>query len=240
MRHPRLFLLILLASLICCWSWNVRAQSVDRSLVEKEINDLYAQIRSKENLFLAPSPEDHATFSEYLNQSDKGIIRLLPREKYDNKLSIRGGGAYYSFVRLTHEYGYGSDIELSREEFSVGFAGYDFGFLIDVGALSLEEITLEHPALKFLTTFTPALVEPEIRAQQRQSGQGIQAGEFNYTRRVPVKVGHAYLLRSIDYDTSDVIVAFQALRQEADGSVVLIWKMLKKLSPPKPERPKQN
>ena len=100
MNRSRLFLLISVASLVCCWTWNARAQSVDRSQVEKEINDLYAQIRNKENLFLAPSSEDQATFSEYLNQPDKGIIRLLPREKYDNKLFIRGGGAYYSFTRL--------------------------------------------------------------------------------------------------------------------------------------------
>lgn len=240
MTFSRFCLGIALLVIVCGCSLAGRAQSVDRAQIDKEIKELYEQIKVKESLLLAPSPTDQTAFAEYLNSSDKGLIRLLPREKYDRKLSVRGGGAYYSFVQLTHEYGYGSDIQLSQDEFSVGFAGFDFGFLIDVGDLPFEEVTLEHPAVGFLISFTPALIKPEVRAQQRQSGEGVRAGEFNYKNRLPVKVGHDYLVRSISYDRSDVIVAFHVVRQDADGSVVLIWKTLKKLSPPKPERPKQN
>lgn len=237
LRHCSVFLLL---SLSCICPVIAQTQPVDRTQIEKEINELYEQIKFKEKLFLAPSPEDQEIHVGYLNQSDKGLIRLLPREKYDGKLSVRGGGAYYSFTRLTHEYGYGSDIELSQDRFSVGFAGYDFGFLIDLGKLPLEEVTLEHPGLKFPLNFTPPLTEPEIRAQQRQCGNGLQTGEFSYRSYLAVTVGHTYALRSVSYDRSDALVALQVVRQDGDGSVVLIWKMLKTFTAPKPERKSQS
>ena len=73
---------------------------------------------------------------------------MLPREVYESEvykknrktLTIRGGGAYYSFARLTHEYGYGSDLSLDSGYLSVGFAGADYGMMIDLGDVSLDEI----------------------------------------------------------------------------------------------------
>jgi len=66
---------------------------------------------------LAPSDEDRANYANLLAQHNTGLIRLLPRQdnlaKNANAVKIRGGGAYYSFAFLTHEYGYGSDLELS-------------------------------------------------------------------------------------------------------------------------------
>jgi hypothetical protein len=49
---------------------------------------------------------------------------------------------------------------------------------------------------------------------------------------LPAAAGRTYALRSIVYEESDVLVAFRLLRQDADGSVVLLWKILKKY--PKP------
>lgn len=217
-----------------------QAQSVDRAQVEKEIDALWSQIKAKEPLLFEVSPEDKERHAEFLAQSDAGIIRLLPRERFDGKLKTRGGGSYYSFTRLTNEYGRGVDIGLEQNHFNVGFYGISFGFLADLGVMPLQEVTLEHPSLKFLLNFAPALTEPEIRVQQRQSGEGIKEGGFSYRSHVPAQVGHTYVLRSIDYDNADVLVALQVLRQDEDGSLVLIWKMLKKLPTPKFERPKQN
>ena len=85
------------------------AQSQDRAQIEKEIEVLREQLRQKEEQlgqkeleFLAPSPEDRAQFAEFLLQPDTGLARLLPREKYREKLNIREGGAYFSFTRLSH------------------------------------------------------------------------------------------------------------------------------------------
>jgi hypothetical protein len=240
MRFFRFLSIFLLAGVVCICSLCGQAQSVDRAQVEKEIDALWDQIKAKEPLLFEVSSEDKERHAEFLARPETGIIRLLPRERFDGKLKIRGGGAYYSFSRLTHEYGYGVDIGLERDHFQVGFYGYSFGFFAEAGLASLDEVTLDHPALKFLLNFSPALTESEIRIQQRQAGEGIKAGEFSYRSRAPVNVGHTYVLRSIDYDKTDVLIAFQVLRRDEDGSVVLIWKILKKFSPPRPERPKQN
>jgi len=88
------------------------AQSENRSKTIKEIASLSKQLDEKTKLFLSPSAEDLAAFAEFLKQPNTGLIRILPSGLYEDRRTIRGGGAYYSLTRLTHEYGYGSDIEL--------------------------------------------------------------------------------------------------------------------------------
>ncbi|HEY7182885.1 MAG TPA: hypothetical protein VIC84_15755 [Blastocatellia bacterium] len=217
----------------------ILAQSVDRASLEKQIGSLYEEIREKEREFIAVDPDDTAKYAEFLKQTDTGIFRLAPREKYDGKLSIRGGGAYYSFTRLTHEYDYGSDIELSQGNFSVGFAGLDFGFLVIIDDTPLDSVTLEHPGLKFLLSFVPASVEPEIREQQRSSSYGIEANGFTYRRSAAALVNTTYALRSIDYSGADILVAFRVVRRDADGSMILTWKKLKSFQSPHYERNEQ-
>ena len=209
----------------------------DRGKLEKEIEALRKQLREKEELFLSVSEEDRARFAEFLKQPDTGIIRLLPREKYQDKTMIRGGGAYYSFTRLTHEYGYGSDIELQQGRFSVGFAGADFGFICDIGSAPIEQVTLDHPAVHFPLTFAAPTTEPEARQHQRLSSTGFNAAGFYYDNDVVVFESRTYILRSINYGASDVLIVFRAIREDSDGSMVLLWKRLKKFSTPRLERP---
>jgi len=51
-----------------------------------------------------------------------------------------GGGAYYSFVRRSHEYT-SVDIELDEQGlFRVGFAGADYGFFVSLGRGEIQGI----------------------------------------------------------------------------------------------------
>src|SRR5687768_18256278 len=87
-------------------------QSDSRAGLLKELETKRAELAKLETQFLSPSDEDRAAFATLLNQPNTGLIRLLPRESFGevpnqpSKLKIRGGGAYYYFVRLTHESGY--------------------------------------------------------------------------------------------------------------------------------------
>ena len=139
---------------------------------------------------------------------------------------------YYSFARLTHEYGYGSDIELQQNRFSVGFAGADFGFLTRLGKVAIEEVTLDHPAAQFLSTFTAPTAEPGARDQQKRAAAGFDVNGFTYKDSVPFKRKNSYLLRSIGYRVSDLLVGFRIVTQDDDGSVVIVWKILKKFPMP--------
>jgi len=70
-----------------------------------------AELEALEQQFLAPSAADLEIFANLLRQPNTGLIRLLPREKYEsdstqtNKktLTMRGGGAYYYKERIPLE-----------------------------------------------------------------------------------------------------------------------------------------
>jgi hypothetical protein len=217
---------------------NAFAQTESQEDLLKQIEAKRADLAVLENKLLAPTAEDTAAYTEFLKQEDTGLIRLLPREKYDetpNKmtLTVRGGGAYYSFVRLTHAYGYGSDIELSQGYLSVGFAGADYGIISVSGAVSLDEISLEHPSAFYLAAYKPADTEPQARIEQRRFATGETTDGIKYSCRVKAEVGMTYVLRSIDYDRSDLLVALKVIRQDTDGSLIIAWKLLKKYATPK-------
>jgi hypothetical protein len=210
-----------------------RAQADERERAAAEVESLREQIRLREQTLLSVPAEDRERHAEFLAQPDTGLVRLLPRERWDGLLSTRGGGAYYSFTRLTHEYGHGSDLSLEQGSLSVGFAGANFGFMLNLGDAPLETLSAEAEAVRFMASFQTPEPEPEARKAQRQfAGAGAQSGQWTYKDRLPVVAGSTYALRSVNYNASDVLVAFRVLRKEADGSVVLLWKILRKY--PKP------
>ena len=215
-------------------SITVCAQSESRDQLLSQIEAKRAELAALETKFLSPSEEDQAAYAEFLKQPDTGLIRLLPRETYDKetKLTIRGGGAYYSFVRLTHAYGYGSDLELQQEYLSVGFAGADYGILVKVGEVPLNEISIEHPSAFFLSAYKVAADEPQARIEQRRFGTGTTIEGIAYSERVKAEIGMTYVLRSINYSESDVLVAFKLARKDTDGSLIIAWKLLKKYPTP--------
>jgi hypothetical protein len=196
-------------------AFSVFAQTDSRDDILKKIEAKRAELATLEKQFLSPSEEDRASHAEFLNQPDTGLIRLLPREKYDTanlkeekkSITIPGGGAYYSFARLTHEYGYGSDIELAQGMLISGFTGGHSGLLIDLGDIPLETVSLEMPAGRELAKLS------NKKLSQSQ---------------VPLKLNSTYLLRSVDSTPSDVLVTFKVVRIDSDESAIILWKLLKK------------
>lgn len=236
----RLFTGMLALAALATLTVAVRAQSQSRDEILKDIAAKRAELQRLEDQFLSPAEEDRAAFKGLLSQPDTGLIRLLPREVYESDvykknrktLTIRGGGAYYSFAFLTHEYGSGSDLELQSGRLSVGFAGADYGMMIDLGDVPLDEINNDYPRVLSLLNYAAAREESQARAEHRQ----IQAGRIldgaTYTTYLPVKVNSTFLVRSINYDDSDVLVACRVVRKDTDGSVIIAWKLLKKFSKP--------
>jgi hypothetical protein len=104
---------------------------------------------------------------------------------------------------------------------------------------SLEDLSSEIRAAKTLIDYQPPKVEPEIRREQRRFGEGTIIDGVNLKRSVPVEVNATYLLRSISYDESDVLVGIKVVRKDSDGSVVIAWKLLNKFPTPKAVRNKE-
>jgi len=192
----------------------------------------------KEGL-LAPSPQDRLDHEDFLKQSKTGLIRLLPREVYDwrtyktpNQIEMRGGGAYFSFSNRSHTYGYGSDLELDHNRFTVGFAGADYGMLIRLGDVPLDSIAEDDPRFIYMANYKPAHREPEARQEFVDFRTGREVDGFIYRRTVPARAQSTYLLRSINYGAGDVLVAFRVTRFDGDRSAIIAWKLLKSYSTP--------
>ena len=207
------------------------AQTSDRDRLVADITKPRATLDAKESPLLSPSAADQKTYAAYWGQKDRGLIRLMPRGKYEKVLTIRGGGAYYSFTRRTHEYGHGSDVELQQGTLSVGFAGADFGFMTDLGDVPLESIGLDHPSLRFLVAYTPPTVIADARKEQRRA-DGFEVEGIRLKDSARAKLGTTYALRSVNYRESDVLVALRVVREDADGSLIIAWKMLKEFAKP--------
>jgi hypothetical protein len=164
------------------FSFTVAAQSLSREQLQKEIQSKRQELEALEKQFLAPSDADQEVLAHFLTEPDTGLIRLLPREIYDSEvyrknqktITMRGAGAYYSFTKRTHEYGYGSDLELDSGYLSVGFAGADYGMLMKLEDISLEDASLEHPAITALLDYKSAKTEPEARVEQRRVSTGVE------------------------------------------------------------------
>ena len=221
------------------------AQAQSRADILKEIEAKRQELDALEKRFLSPSEEDQAAHAEFLRQPDTGLIRLLPREKFESEayrnnkktMTLRGGGAYYSFALLTHEYGRGSDIELDSGYLSAGFAGADYGILTSLGDTPLDDVTLETTAAQVLADHVPPSELQKARIEQSRWSKGETVLGASYSRRLPLTANTTYMVRSVEYDTSDVLVAFRVVRVDADGSAVILWKLLKKY--PKPNLARQ-
>jgi len=188
---------------------------------------------------LAPTVQDRQEHKRFLALPDTGLLRVLPREVYDwrtyrtpAQIDLRGGGAYYSFFFRSHEYGYGSDLELDHKRFTVGFAGADYGMMTLLGDVPLDEIKKDNPAYTFMTSHKPTSEERKARLEFRKFRTGVTVDGITYQRTLPVKTDTTYLLRSIVYRTSDVLVAFRVARIDPDGSVIIAWRLLKSFSAP--------
>lgn len=226
-------------------SLTATAQTQTREELLKEIHTKRAELVALEDKFLEPSDADREANATVLAEPDTGIIRLLPRDKFDSAaykdrakktLTMNGGGAYYSFVLSTHEYGRGSDISLDNGKLGVGFAGYDHGLMLNLGDISLHQLNLDHPAVRAVLEYKPATKELEIRRQQRALWQGVDLNGYVFKDGAPAKASNSYLVRSVSYDSSDIVVAFRITREDADGSLIVLFKVLKKFPIPKPER----
>ena len=187
----RLALIVTIFVTICI---TASAQTESREQVLRQIEAKRAELSVLEDKLLAPSDEDRSAYAEFLKQPDTGLIRLLPRETYDkeNKLTIRGGGAYYSFALLTHAYGRGSDIELEQNRLSVGFAGYDYGLLVKAGNGPPDELTFEHPFVRPLANYKAAETEPDARSEHRRFGAGVNLDGISIGNYLPVEVNSNY------------------------------------------------
>lgn len=198
------------------------------------------ELTADERKVLTPTPEDLKANADFLRQRETGIFRLMRVDKQNHRkvvsadnlavsgdVLLMGGGAQYSFTKKNHNADKWSDIAWDDDWFLGGVGGQAVGVLVDLGDVSLESVTLESPGLGYLNTFAPAATESAAEVQFQQLEKGETRDGFKYGLSVPWKLGTTYALRSINYGRSDLLIAFRAIRQDSNGSLIVLWKKLK-------------
>ena len=210
----------LFSSIVC-------GQATAREQKLRKINELNVRISVLEQDVLSPEPQDTSAASE----ENLNVFRIMPREKFEGKLAIRGGGSYYSFTSKSHDYQKIAQISLEQNNLKVGFAGADYGFIADLGETLLADITKDSAQASFLVNYKSPTAEREARIEAVKTGN-YEIDGVSYKNRVPVAVGHSYILRAISFDRANILVAFKIHRQDADGSLVIFSKLLENFEKP--------
>jgi hypothetical protein len=97
----------------------------------------------------------------------------------------------------------------------------------------LESVTPATPGVGPLAEFDAPSDVAKAREQYVKALAGFEADGRSYRREVPAQVNSTYVVRSVNYGESDVLTAFRVVRKDSDGSLILLWKMLKEF--PKPD-----
>ncbi len=192
-----------------------------------DIAKLKDEANRLEKIILSPDKED----IDLAEQEKVSVFRILPREKYRNSLFIREGGAYYSFTALSYIIDKPSQLGFEQNYLSAGFAGANYGFMTDLGEISLADVGEKTKGFSFLIEYQPPAHILDARIEQEKS-RGFDFEGTNFKNRLPAIIGHSYLLRSITYDYTDVMVAFKIQRKDADGSLIIFWKLIKQFDKP--------
>jgi len=189
------------------------------------------KLTDEQKAILAPSAEDEAAFPNFVGQPNRGLVRLLPREKYDQtiQMPLKGGGAFYSFAKLSHEAGPWSDIKLQDGKMYAGVNDLTLGLMTELHDVSLENVSLENPTVKFIMLLPLAAKYPEYKDQVVKYRSGFEADGKIYQSALPALLDHTYLLRSTIYDRADSVIALRVIRIDSDGSVTLLWKLLNRV-----------
>ncbi len=195
----------------------------------QDIAKLKEQAKMLEKVVLSPDKED----IDLAEREKVNVFRLLPRGRTENGdlYSVRGGGAYYSFTTKSHSYNEIPQIAHQGADVSVGFAGVNYGFIADLGEISITEIGEKTKGFNFLIEYHPPTNVPDGRVEQERA-RGFEVEGINFKNRLPAIVGHNYLLRAVTYDEADVMVAFKVQRKDNDGSLIIFWKLIKQFDKP--------
>jgi len=171
------------------------------------------------------------------------IFKLVPRGTFPDSLDpvlqykdegnptgIRGGGSYFSFATGLHSYNKVPQISLDHGILSTGFSGNNFGFLVDLGPCELQDIEYSAGA-NFFASYKLPLYERDLNIETVHS---TRVDELAATLQgyLPAKIDHTYLLRAIDWDLADTVVAFRVVRIYKDGSLTIVWKKIADLQKP--------
>lgn len=216
---------------------------------------------SKQKKKLEPGDDDLIKYAQFLSQPKTGIFRLFPDLgceenpnviKVDKKcLEAIPESSFYSFREKEHTAQYLSDIRL-KDGYFITDGVLTNGFLVSLGNVELEKVSLSTEALKFMQSYSAKTEGAEAQKQHLQMSRGIRAGNFLYRKVFPVAENTTYALRVIAFRGNiyrtfrgyrynvlsgdkriDITIAFRVIKKNTDDSITILWKELDRREAPK-------
>ena len=216
---------------------------------------------------LSPDDTDLKRYDVFLSQPNTGLIRLFPDLGCETAMVVRADencrnaipmSGFYSFREKKYTRDFLSDIRL-KDGVLMNDGLLVQGFMVVLGDVALDDITLSSDGMKFLNDFVPDEHGAEALKQTGELLKGVKSGVYLYRKAMPVIENVTYILRSIAYRGSyvqkvdgkpfdllagderlDLTVAFRVLKKNDAGSIILLWKELARKSAPVIIFPKRN
>lgn len=199
--------------------------------------------RALEDKLLTPSAKLRRAHAKFLEgEGPRGLTRVLrgvrPGGQEINSLSVRGGGAYFSFASGSHSYNDQPDLSFRGGGLSSGFYGGQTGYVISLGERSLASIgdTVEQSPIGLDETQALAwrLLWSDLRDEEDPDRHAAPP-ELRKLRGYLQPKGHGelFLLRFFSADEHEHLVAFEVLDLDEYGCTIL-WRILKTWEVPEP------
>lgn len=227
------------------------------------------------DLLMTPTAREAADFERTLRRSNSGTFTLLGEgscqqaiDKEEEILlaqtrcldqTISGLARQFSFRSGRYARMVNADLGVSQG-WLFGYGYFTQTILTDLGDVSLEEIGLERPDLKFVSAFAPATTVDGTSAQRIELENGVSSGGREFFHAVKAIKNHTYVLRSIAYrgelvtvlnvdgrktrfdrlkgqKREDVTIAFRIVDIGADGAIRVLWRRLAVKESPKLDMP---
>lgn len=169
-------------------------------------------------------------------------------------------GEYYSF--RMDEYSADTFYDITLRDGNLVSGGFlSQGILVNLGDVPIKEVSLNSAGVKFLTDFVPQTDNKAARKQFAEIRKGLEFSGYKYSKSEKALLNATYALRIVAYNTenklmlnfeeyettpdkskfltsrdderTDITLAFRIVRQDADGSLSILWKRLDKQEAPK-------
>jgi hypothetical protein len=128
------------------------------------------------------------------------------------------------------------------------------GLMVNIGDIPIENVSSKYPDAEFIENYKPLVDSAAAQKDFVKFKSGVLLGNKKYASVLKSEPNTTYILRSIafrgnyyreinraaydefEFDKrKDILVVFRIVSQESDGSIVLLWKELRKTKAPKLE-----
>lgn len=183
-------------------------------------------------------PDLEQKFPSAAGEAAAGVARMLHRGRFDAIVDGRERGAYYSFATRSNDFDAEQDLCFEQGYLHPSAA---WGLLLDVGKVDIQALVhageagaagldkSRVEAQKFFWTLKHAETIPGKAPRPLSGEDELRAQDLKLRFGEPAVVGHTYLLRSIDPEKHDLLVAFTVLEKD-DNGLWLAWRQLRSWS----------